>query len=489
MTLQHLSEAIKTLDVANVQPVALTHLQPQAPDATVLNFLHRSHSGFMSLERKVDGEWETLGNVKATQISGLFRDEIIKDACQVDAYFSLHGMYRVGKFRMKTNLPSLGAFGRKLKYLQWLTSFHIDLDAYKGGMDCHAAIAAVMRLVDAGTLPPPSLFTTSRGAWCIWQLVDQQHRHTPLRSFSFDDSTLKRWSKVQMALHKVCATIGSDPATKHAASVTRIPGSINSKNAARVSYSFHVNAYTGKPYQYTLPDMEAIMLCRQTALPAPVHRIASASVVDAETRKAKQRGWRGRWQHVLVLLGCLRDMRGGWKVGHRSSAIFYVSIALKALHATPEAAKRELLEHLDAMEQPAGDKMTIEKALKGWRSLERQKNGGASHQTIADALDVTPNEAALLSVHRSRMPFPCASRFGEALPASAKLSAAARSSQRRHAIKGICEAAGVPITGALVQQHLEAIGLGAAPATILRDMKQLGYASALTHHKRRNLPR
>jgi len=193
-------------------------------------------------------------------------------------------------------------------------------------------------------------------------------------------------------------------------------------------------------------------------------------------------------QRVAELLHCLRDMRGGWKVGQRSSAVFYASIALKALHATPEAAKRELLEHLDAMEQPAGDALTIEKALQVWRKLPVQKNGGASHQTIADALDVTPDEAALLSVHR-RMPFPCASRFGNAL-SPPKLSAAARTSQRRHAIKAICERAGEPITGALVQQHLDAIGLGAAPATILRDMKQLGYASAQTHQKhRRNLPR
>ena len=488
MTFQHLSEAIKTLDVENVQPVALKHLQPQAPDSTVLNFLHRSHNGSVALERKVNGEWETLGNVNATDIGGLFRDEIIADACKVDAYFGVHGMHAAGKFRRRSNLPELDAFRRDIQSVRWLTCFHVDLDSYKVGMDSHAAIAAVMRLVDAGTLPPPSVFTTSRGAWCFWLLVDQKHGHLPLNKYSHDDSTLQRWAKVQMELHKVCATIGSDPVAKNAGTCSRIPGSINSKNAAHVSYSFHVNAYTGEPYQYTLPDMESIMLCRQTALPAPVHRIATASVVDAGTRKKKQRGWRGRWQRVAELLHCLRDMRGGWKVGQRSSAVFYASIALKALHATPEAAKRELLEHLDAMEQPAGDALTIEKALQVWRKLPVQKNGGASHQTIADALDVTPNEAALLSVHR-RMPFPCASRFGNALPPP-KLSAAARTSQRRQAIKAICERAGEPITGALVQQHLDAIGLGAAPATILRDMKQLGYASAQTHQKhRRNLPR
>ena len=487
MTLQPLSEAIKTLDVENVQPVALTHRQPQKPDSIVLNFLHRSHNGSVAFETRVGGTWQTLGNVNATHIGGLFRDEIIADACKVDSYFSLHGMYAAGDYRRRSNLPELDAFRRDVKSVRWLTCFAIDLDAYKFGMDCHAAIAAVMRLVDAGTLPPPSLFTTSRGAWCIWQLVDQKHGHSPLNKYSADGSTMARWSRVQNALHKVCATIGSDAAAKHAATCSRIPGSINSKNAARVSYSFHVNAYTGKPYQYTLPDMESIMLCRQPALPSPVQRIASASVVDADTRKAKQRGWRGRWQRVAELLRCLRDMRGGWKVGQRSSAVFYASTALKALHATPEEAKRELLQHIEGMAQPAGDKLTIENALRVWHKLHVQKNGGASHQTIADALDVSPDEAALLSEHR-RMPFPFASRFGNALP-PAKLSAALRSSNRRHAIKAICERAGEPITGVLVQQHLEAIGLRAALATVLRDMQRLGYASAQTHQKRRNLPR
>lgn len=487
MTVQHISNAITVLDVAHAQPRRDVVRKPDAPDATVLKFLHRNHNGSVSLERRVDGEWQTLGNVKASHIGGLFSDEVIAEACQVDAYFSLHGMHAAGNFRRRTNLPKLDAFRRDIQSVRWLTCFHVDLDAYKVGMDSHAAIAAVMRLVDAGTLPPPSLFTTSRGAWCIWLLIDQKHSHSPLNKYSADDSTLKRWAKVQMALHKVCATIGSDPVSKNAGTCSRIPGSINSKNAARVSYSFHVNAYTGEPYQYTLPDMESLLLCHQPALPQPVHRIASASVVDAETRKAKRRGWHGRWQRVSEMLRCLRDMRGGWKVGQRSSAIFYASIALKALHATPEAAKRELLQHLDAMEQPVGDTITIEKALQVWRKLGVQKNGGVSHQTIADALNVSPDEAALLSVHR-RMLFPFASRFGGALP-PAKLSAAARSYHRRKAIKGICETAGVPITGALVQQHLEAIGLGAAPATVLRDMKELGYASALAHKKLRNRPR
>lgn len=479
--MKHISDAIAELNVELVNPVASTHQQPPAPDALVLDFLHRSHDGVLSLERKVDGNWQTLGNVKAAYVGGLFSNEVIADACNADSYFSLHGMFASGHHRQRTNLPGLEPFRRNLKSVRWLTCFHVDLDAYKFQVDSHAAIAAVMRLVDAGTLPPPSLFTTSRGAWCIWLLVDQENRRSALRSYSTDGSTVERWSKIQNALHKACATIGSDPATKHAASVTRIPGSINTKNNARVSFSFHVNAYTGKPYQYTLPEMESLVLCHQQ--PA---RIASTRIVDAETRKAKQRGWHGRWNRVLELLRCLRDMRGGWKVGCRSSAIFYAGTAIKALHSSPAEARRELMEHVATMEQPIGDEVTIQHAQQICHKLKVQKHGGASHQTISDSLDVTPQEAALLSSNR-RTPFPSASRFETVAPL--RMSLASRTSDRRTAIHGICESckdAGWQITGALVQQHLDALGLHAALATVLNDMKYVGYPSQRTHRETSN---
>ena len=484
MTVQHISNAITVLDVAHAQPRRDVVRKPDAPDAIVPHFLHRGHDGFMAVERKVGDDWQTLGNVKASHIGGLFSDEVIAEACQVDSYFSLHGMYSSGRYRQKTNLPALAPFCRNLKSVRWLTCCHVDLDAYKAGMDSHAAIAAVMRLVDAGTLPPPSLFTTSRGAWCIWLLIDQENCNSPLRSYSSDGSTINRWSRIQNALHKTCANISSDPATKHAASVTRIPGSINSKNAQRVSYSFHVNAFTGRPYQYTLPQMELAMLC-DVPLPPPriTYRRASSS---PEITAVKRRGWHGRWQRVDDVLCQLRNMRGGWKCGHRSMAIFYASTAYRALNLSTADVQRELAAHLDGIEQPQFDAITPAKAFATFRSLRVQRHGGPSHQTIADSLDVTPDESALLSVNR-RTPFPCASRFSHALP-PVKLSAAALTKRRRAAVSSVCASVRGLITGTMVQQHLESLGLRAALATVLRDMEQLGFRSVKSHRIKGKAP-
>ena len=80
MTVQHISNAITVLDVAHAQPRRDVVRKPDAPDATVLKFLHRNHNGSVSLERRVDGEWQTLGNVKASHIGGLFSDEVIAEA-------------------------------------------------------------------------------------------------------------------------------------------------------------------------------------------------------------------------------------------------------------------------------------------------------------------------------------------------------------------------------------------------------------------------
>jgi hypothetical protein len=57
-------------------------------------------------------------------------------------------------------------------------------------------------------------------------------------------------------------------------------------------------------------------------------------------------------------LGKLRDMRGGWRVGHRNAALFYVSMTLHALRADEKEVRRVLAQHLEGMAQPAGDRLT-----------------------------------------------------------------------------------------------------------------------------------
>lgn len=473
------AELMERLDVANASgPVMSPPKRPRRPSAEVPDFLHRGSDGYVPLARKVGAEWQELGSVPAGQLRGLFADEVMAAAVQSDSYFGLHGMYRAGRYRTKHTLPQLQPSLRNVDSVRWLTCCGVDLDAYNVGLDVHGAMAAVMRLVDAGTLPPPSVFTMSRGLWVLWRLHDKLYSEEPIRAYP--ESVMARWAKVQMALHTACAEIGSDTATRHAATVTRIPGSVNTKNGRRVGYMIPADT-AGRPFSYTLDELEGYLrphiVVEAPALPAP------KSTNPTYSRRALK-GWHGRWHSMKRRLAQLHDMRGGWKCGTRSSALHYVALCLRALNAEPKEVRRVMAQHLVGMEQPAGDRLQLSHALRLFSSMKPPRHGGPHNQTVADALHVTPDEAALLSADRKK-PFPAASQYRAAVLVEApKLSKAEATARRREAVKRICDTLtgnGLIPDGPDVQAQLLLEGITAARATVLADMKYVGCPSARTH--------
>lgn len=456
-------------------------LCPCSPSAVVPDFLHRGNDGWVPLARKVGQEWQELGSVPACQLRGLFADEVIAEAIQNDGYFGLHSMYRPGRYPKKHTLLGLQPSLRNLESVRHLTCCHVDLDGYRNGLDTHDIVAAVMRLVDEGVLPPPSVFTLSRGVWAVWRLHDNLNPNAPLRSYP--ESVLSRWCKVQGSLHAVCAAIGSDGAAKHAATVTRIPGSTNTKNGRRVGYMLPADMH-GQPFSYTLDDLEAFL---RPHMPVSV-------VVDAIPNRPKSQnpslskrglqGWHGRWHRLQQLLGQLRDMRGGWKVGTRSSALFYVAMSLRALRANEKTVRRVMTEHLEGMQQPAGDRMRLSDAMRVFFSLKKLRGHGVNHQTVADALDVSPEEAALLSAGRKKA-FPPALRHRIfVLPEPPSLPQAVATQRRRDAVKKICDnlaASGTAPDGPVVEGFLLCQGITASRATVLADMRAIGCPSRRSH--------
>lgn len=484
MSIRSAGELISQLNAAYASPPVASVRRPRSPSAVVPDFLHRGTDGYVPLSRKVGDEWQELGSVPAAQLRGLFADEVMAAAMESDSYFGLHGMYSAGRYKSRHQLAGLLPPLRNTQSVRWLTCCGVDLDAYNVGLDVHGAMAAVMRLVDEGTLPPPSLFTMSRGLWVLWRLHDREHTGEPLRSYP--DSVVARWSKLQKAFHSVCATIGSDSAVCHAATVTRIPGSVNTKSGRRVAYMLPADVH-GQPFSYTLDELESFMrphlkpVVDVVALPAP------KAPANPQLSKRGRKGWRSRWHHMNARLSKLRDMRGGWRVGHRNAALFYVSMTLYALRADDKEVRRVLAQHLDGMAQPAGDRLTIENALRTYRSCAKPHTGGPNHQTVADALDVTVEESAILSADR-RHTFPPASRFrvGE-LPPLPKLSRKDATERRRQEVRRICErltAAGHQPTGPDVEAHLLAAGIPASRKSVLADMAYVGCPSTLAHRSK-----
>jgi hypothetical protein len=433
---------------------------------------------YIPFARRVDSEWQAVGSVPAHQLRGLFRDEVVSNALSTDSYFGLHGMYRAGRYRTKHTLPQLLPECRNVDSVRYLTCCHVDLDAYNHGLDCHGAYAAVMRLVDAGTVPPPSVFLLSRGVWALWHLHDKLNPKEPLRTYP--ESVMRRWTKIQRALHVACAAIGSDAVTLHAATVTRIPGSTNSKNGRRVGYMIPADTH-GKPFSYTLDDLEAFMRPQVVVEAKPQPALSKPK--DSKLSRRALTGWHGRWHRLNSVLAQLRDMRGGWKVGTRNAAVHYVALTLVALRAEPRKVQQTFHQHLDSMQQPPGDKLTLNDCMRVFKSMKKPKYGGPAHQTVADALAVTTEEASLLSAD-SKKPFPPATVYGGAAAVVPTLSKREAAERRLNAVKEVCDKltdAGRLPTGTEVRAHLAAMGLHPALATVLEDMRKVGCPSRQCH--------
>ena len=495
MTVHAVGELVAQLDVEHTRPEPPALREPGGPSPVVLDVLHRGMSdSYVPFARKVHGEWQTLGCMPAHQLRGLFRDEAIAEAVKTDSYFGLHGMYRPGTVRGRHQLAQLQpgmvrANGglvsmRNVDSVRYLTCCHVDLDGYNHGLDTHGTYAAVMRLVDAGIVPQPSMFLLSRGVWALWHLHDKLNPQEPLRSYP--DSVMRRWSKLQRALHTACAAIGSDALTLHSATVTRIPGSVNSKNGRRVGYMIPADTHL-KPFSYTLEDLEGLLRPQVVIDAPPEPARLESKPKDVQLSRRGLKGWHGRWHRLNSVLAQLRDMRGGWRVGTRNAAIHYIALTLRALRAEPRKVQQTFSQHLNGMAQPAGDTLKLADCVRVFNGMKKPHHGGPCHQTIADALAVTPDEAALLSADVKK-PFPPATCHGGAasvaLPTLSKRDAAER---RVAAVREVCDkltADGVVPTGTEVRAHLAAQGLHPALATVLADMRRIGCPSRQTHRQK-----
>jgi hypothetical protein len=464
-------------------PPAPAYHQPQTPDATIPRLLHREHDGLVPLARKERGNWHELGSISPAQLSGLFADEFVADAVSVDSYFGLHGMYRPTRTRTPHQhmLPGCVPSRRGVDAVRWLTCFHVDLDCYRHKLDSHGAIAAVSRLVDAGLLPSPSIYTLSRGCWAIWRLHDQEKTNEPLRAYG--GNVVRRWAAVQDALHAICSGIGSDPAAKNAATVTRIPGSVNSKNGERVGYMIPASI-RGKLYSYSLDDMESLLSnqLRRRMVTVPVE----TRIPDERRKALGKKGSVSRWNHMLSSLETLRNMRGGWREGTRHSALFYVAVACTNLGMPEEQTLSVMEQHLSGMAESRDEQVTTRTARQTIRSVQKGQDnrgrriGHVRNQTIADALLVTPDEASALSVGR-REPFPAALAHGGAVP---RLTKSEESARRRQAVERVvCQlkSQGVTVTGSVVRGLLADEGVDACLATVLKDLERLGCPSEKSH--------
>ena len=447
---------------------------PVAPDLSVVDLVHRRHDGFVSFARRDGAAWSELGCMQASKMPTLFGDEAFDTAVDVDSYFSLHGMFASALGKRQTTLSSLLPSLRRAKHVRWLTCCHVDLDSYNVGVDPEEGVAQILRAAREGIIPSPSMFSISRGLWVLWLIRDDDNPG-PVNAWP---EARRLWMVAQGELHKLTAKLGSDRAALHAATVTRIPGSYSTKARKRVAYMPCLDA-AGKLIAYTLPELfNALGVTPPNVVEVvPTINVTKASSTPKDPSRVERGkvGYTGRWNRFLVVLDQLRTMRGGWKVGHRSKAVFFIALAVKAKGMTGRPARVEMERALEGMQQPPGDQLTLDAALKIVKGVGKPKRGGVNWQTVADDLDITPEEAAIISIRSSLIP--PARRFDQ-LPAAATIPPQEMTSRRRDAVKGIVERLGfVPPTSQLRELLLAEGHEPAAATTLGRDLDAVGHPS------------
>ena len=485
MSIHSAGEIMAAAAVESIRPLPMTQHKPQRPDTAVIELLHRQHDGAVCFTRQGPSGWEELGSVPAAMLSGLFKDEALAGVMDSNSYFTVNGMFSP-KREGRTSQYQLPGFGRPTRKngLRWLTACYVDLDAYHKGLDAHGAIAGVGRLVDAGIVPMPSVYTFSQGAWAFWLLCDREDRRSPLRANN--PSVIERWARLQSLLHKACEGIGSDPRSRDAARVTRIPGTLSTRTGNRVSYYRTGTLRDGDTPAYSLDDLEAALAPLATRIVRLIEPFRER--LPSERRSSLGRpGATERYAKMLERLRRLRDMRGGWRVGMRNSVLFYVAVAVTRLRLPDGAAHEELESHIREMDQPYRDAVTFKDALSVLKSVRggQGRVGHPRNQTMADALGVTPEEAAILSSvgdGRHREPFPPASIH----PQAERLNSRGETRQNREMAGRLVEEAGregVRMSGADLQRALAEKGINVTRKTANAYLRGCGSPSRLARLK------
>lgn len=448
--------------------------EPEQPDLRPILQLHRRHDGWITFHRKhpETGEHEDLFSIEARKLDGYFPQ--LLPVFERDSYFSVHGFYR-GGFGVANNSPpglNLKRAERKAESIRWLTCCFADLDCHNLGIDVGTAVGAVISAQDAGVIPPASMLTRSgRGLWCFWFLCAEDNSRSPQRAWPED---VRLWCNVQRAIGDTFAAVGADAQSRDVSRITRIAGSVNSKAEARVSYWLQADS-KGRPFVYQLEDLAAGL---HVQLPQR-HRAVDGHVAKLSERGRK--GQRGRWLKARSNFERLWELRGAFKRGTRNNAVIaYVSI-LRSQRMPEDVVRSEVFRLFCDLERDSKHPYTLAQVESALKTFGRTPGfGGLRNQTIADWLDVTPEESAVLDG------WPCASRFGKPVAAADQLSRSEKQVRRRALIQQrVRDLGGRVPTWEELAAWLESKGLPCAPATVGADLTALKIENPRSQKRRK----
>ena len=307
------------------------------------------------------------------------------------------------------------------KNLRWLNAVYTDLDVYKAGITQGEAFKRVIDMMDAKRIPPVSWVKNSgKGLWLFWALhPTRYHNKTELDNFP-------TYQRIQRQIRLIFQDLEGDSNAVDAARVSRIYGSRNHTSQTLVSLWQRTDA-NGNMARYTLDELEKFFGTYPYRMYEYFRKREYSSsdsiVLDWDRRSEKQTdgsrrqialtGRDARWEldiaRFWTLVEVVRQKR--IKPGHRFT---HVKILAAIVHHVYDVRKLTAAQRAEAIEADATrvwecfeDPSSYELAkvkgqLKSFLLLQPIHNPTdepqlITHQTIANELRITTDEAAQLA--------------------------------------------------------------------------------------------
>lgn len=428
--------------------LALPGPEPTAPQVSPIQAVHRHADGVISFHRKnADGSFENLFAIRAEHLQGMFPE--FQSQLEADSFYSVNAFFHPEGRRRRLNAIE----ARQRDRVRYLCAVYVDLDSYKVDMDFGAALGAIISRQEKGLLPPASVFVRSgQGLWVLWILRDQAYPALPQRAWP---EKIRKYLEINRAVGERLANLGADPAARDIMRLTRVPGSVHSGVCKRVKY--WIQSGDGiHPVTYTLDELADAFGVEAKLDPASERAFAAAALPPG----SRKRGHAQLNARRLREFGNLRSKRGRFVNGCRNHACLIYGWLLRRNGLVREAVLREV-ETLGRECQPPLDQSSIRAAVK---SAFGRAQGRIKDQTIADWLDVTPDEAEFMEK------LPAASRFRVV---DVTVIEPLSPEQRHRLIRGLIDRAGGVPTCRRMAELLAVEGHNVSYVQVLRDYRAL----------------
>jgi len=425
--------------------------------------LHRHPDGVISFAVESDGRWRPVHAVRARDLESIFpefREQLLRDS-----FVSINAAHRMAR----RSGGRLGMPAHKTETLRYLCACYCDIDCYKIGVNCDAAIKFVSERVKDGDLPAPSAVVRSgQGLWLFWLLHDEADKSRAHLGAYADNlrNHLQLYARINREIGRRLAELGADPVATDAARYVRVPGSFRNDVEEEVRWQWE-DPSGETVLSYSLLDLGERLGVNKTTARKPAPQTQSAG-----KHPLRRHGFIAANANKLAAFQSLQGLRDGFAEGKRSIAAFIFAVSLKWAGRSRSEATREL-EEFGRTCRPPFPQAECHSAVK---SAYKKKGATMRYCWIADQLDVTLYEASCISQIIGK-PFPAAARFGGQPAVAAPRTISARATAlilRRIEIRKLVEEHGYVPSSRALRDMLLCAGVSVGHVTVMADLRAMG---------------